>query len=121
MKSFTKKLGAGILSIEFILGITATSNAQNWRRQDGGLSGGQKAAIIAGGTAAGAVIGGLLGGKKGALIGGAIAGGTGTAVVLANPGAHDRDWRDRDWRYRDWRYRRYNDGRFYRGYNDGRF
>src|SRR5215510_2390630 len=105
MKSLTRKLSAGILSLAFILGINATSRPQNWRRHDGGLSGGQKAAIIACGTAAGAVIGGLLGGSKGAIIGVVLAGGAGTGVVLANPGARDRDWRDRDdrWRDRDWR------------------
>jgi hypothetical protein len=50
-------------------------------------SGKQKAVLIGGSTAAGAVLGGLLGGKKGA-ISGAIAGGSGAYI-------YDRATRDR--------------------------
>jgi len=119
--SVGKKICAGVLSLMFIFAITSQASAQHWRR-DRGLSTGQKAAIIGGGAAAGALIGGLAGGKKGAIIGGLLGGGAGTGAVILKDHNDRERWEDR-YRYR--RYREFRDNRYYRErrffVNDGRF
>lgn len=112
MLSINKRVFAGLLSLALLFAIVSPASAQ-WRRRDRGLSNGQKAGIIVGGAAAGAVIGGLMGGKKGAIIGGMLGAGGGTGVVVYKE-KHDNDRWDR---YREGRYRYYRDDR-YRSYND---
>ena len=120
MLSINKRVFAGLLSLALLLAIVSPASAQ-WRRRDRGLSTGEKAGIIGGGAAAGAVIGGLLGGKKGAVIGGLLGAGGGTGVVVYKDRQDDNRWdRYRDSRYRyysnrDTRYRYYND--YNRSYN----
>ena len=104
MLATRNKLSAAILGLALLFAATAPANAQSFGNR---LSGGEKAAIIGGSAAAGAVIGGLLGGKKGAIIGGLVGAGGGTAYSLS--------------RRADDRYRRYYRGRYYRDYNDNRF
>lgn len=120
MLSINKRVFAGLLSLALLFAIVSPASAQ-WRRRDRGLSTGEKAGIIGGGTAAGAVIGGLLGGKKGAVIGGLLGAGGGTGVVVYKDRQDDNRWdRYRDGRYRyfsnrDTRYRYYNN--YNRPYN----
>ncbi len=108
-KFFVKKIGAIVLVLGTLFAGTAASTFAQGRYYHDGLSGGQKAAVISGATAGGAIIGALAGGGRGALIGGLIGAGAGTAVaVTAN---HDRygyarnDFSRRD----DFRFRRDND------------
>jgi hypothetical protein len=81
---------------------------------------GEKAAIIAGSAAAGALLGGLLKGGKGALVGGLVGGGAGTAYVYIQ-GRRDTN----RYGYYD-RYGYYRNGRYYSNYGyyrdaDGRY
>ncbi|HKP86321.1 MAG TPA: hypothetical protein VJZ26_09505 [Blastocatellia bacterium] len=108
MVSINKKVYALALSLVIMLAAVAPASAQSWRRdRRDRLSTGQKAAIIGGGAAAGAVLGGLLGGKKGAVIGGLLGGAGGGGYVYYKGNQDDRYY-GRDWRYRDNRYRDYN-------------
>src|SRR5438128_1216847 len=91
MLSINKRVFAGLLSLALLLAIVSPASAQ-WRRRDRGLSTGEKAGIIGGGAAAGAVIGGLLGGKKGAVIGGLLGAGGGTGVVVYKDRQVDKRW-----------------------------
>jgi hypothetical protein len=107
MSSRNKKVFGLVLLFAFIFALSTESNAQSWRRwrdRDRDFSGGQRAAIIGGSAAAGALIGGLLGGGKGAVIGGAIGAGGGTGAVII----HDRSNNDDEWRGRN-----YRGGRFF--------
>jgi hypothetical protein len=124
MSSTIKRVFGLVLTFAFIFALSTESNAQSWRRwrdRDRDFSGGQRAAIIGGSAAAGALIGGLLGGGKGAAIGAAIGAGGGTGAVVI----HDRSNNDRDWRGRNYRGGRFfvEDGRFNRGprFVNGRF
>jgi len=100
----TKKIGVILLVMGTLFaGATTSTFAQG--RYHRGLSGGDKAAVIGGTSAAGAVIGALAGGGKGALIGGLIGAGAGTGIVVA------KDHRDRDDYYYGSRYYR-NDYRY---------
>jgi hypothetical protein len=116
MSTTVKRLGAAALSLMFIFAVASQTNAQSWRRhRDRDLPGGQKAAIIGGGAAAGAVIGAIAGGSKGAIIGGLIGAGAGTAGVLIKDASNNDDhWRGR---YRDNRYYpQYRGSRYYPEY-----
>jgi hypothetical protein len=104
MLAIKNKLSAAIVGLALLLAATTSANAQSFGNR---LSGGEKAAIIGGSAAAGALIGGLLGGKKGAVIGGLVGAGGGTAYSLS--------------RSDDDRYRRYYRGRYYRDSRDRRF
>jgi hypothetical protein len=104
MLAIRNKLSAAILGLALLFAATTPASAQSYGNR---LSGGEKAAIIGGSAAAGALIGGLLGGKKGAVIGGLVGAGGGTAYSLS--------------RGNDDRYRRYDRGRDYRYYRDNRF
>lgn len=99
MNTIIKKLCAATLGLMLLFAVSSSASAQSF---GGRLSNGEKAGVIGGGAAAGAVIGGLLGGKKGAIIGGLLGAGGGSAYVYANG-------RDDD-RYRG-----------YRGYNGYRY
>lgn len=104
MLTMRKKLYAAILGLALLFAATTTTNAQSWRYRDRDrFSKGEKAAVIGGSAAAGAVLGGLLGGKKGAILGGILGAGGGTGYVVLKD-RYDDD--DRDWR---------NRGRYYRG------
>jgi hypothetical protein len=111
MLAIRNKWTAAILGLAMLFAATTTADAQSYRNR---LSGGEKAAIIGGSAAAGALIGGLLGGKKGAIIGGVVGAGGGTAYSLSR--------NDDDDRYRrNYRGRYYTDNRFIarnRFYND---
>jgi hypothetical protein len=87
MNTLTKKLCAATLGLMLLCVAASSANAQSFR---GRLSNGEKAGVIGGGAAAGAVIGGLLGGKKGAIIGGLLGAGGGSAYVYANGRNDDR-------------------------------
>lgn len=111
MLAINKKLCALTLGLFIMFAAVVPANAQRWRNRDR-LSTGEKAAIIGGGAAAGALVGGLIGGKKGAIIGGLLGGGGGTGVVIYKDRQDDRYRGYRDYRYRDNRDNRF--GRFYR-------
>jgi hypothetical protein len=117
MLSINKRVFVGLLSLALLFAIVSPASAQ-WRRRDRGLSTGEKAGIIAGSTAAGAVIGGLLGGKTGAIIGGGVGAAGGTGVVVYKDRQADERWdryRDSRW-YRD-RYYRDRSYDYNRSYN----
>ena len=103
MLAIRNKLSAAILGLALLFAATTPANAQSYRNR---LSGGEKAAIIGGSAAAGALIGGLLGGKKGAVIGGLVGAGGGTAYSLSRGDDDRRYYRGRDYRY-------YRDNRFF--------
>jgi hypothetical protein len=99
MSTTMRRLGAAMLSLTFIFVAASQTNAQSWRRhRDRDLPAGQKAAVIGGSAAVGAVIGALAGGKKGAIIGGLIGAGAGTAGVLIKDRNNDRNDRYRGYR-----------------------
>ena len=121
MAKMNKTICALLLGFAILIGTTAPANAQSYRDR---LSNKEKAAVIGGGAAAGAVIGGLLGGKKGAIIGGLIGAGGGTGYVALKGRDDDRyrryygrrDFRDSDnWRFE--RNRRFDNFRGDRGYH----
>jgi len=87
MNTLTKKLCAATLGLMLLCVAASSANAQSF---GGRLSTGEKAGVIGGGAAAGALIGGLLGGKKGAIIGGLLGAGGGSAYVYANGRDDDR-------------------------------
>jgi len=113
VNTLTKKFCAATLGLMLLFAVASSASAQSF---GGRMSNGQKAGVIGGGAAAGAVIGGLLGGRKGAIIGGLLGAGGGSAYVYANG-------RDDD-RYRGYRgyngYRDYGNGYRYYG-NDRRW
>ena len=114
-----KKLYAAILGLVLLFAATTTTNAQSWRYRDRDrFSKGEKAAVIGGGAAAGAVIGGLLGGKKGAILGGLLGAGGGTGYVILKDRNNDDDWRYRGRYYRSNRFfesnRRFDNNRWNR-------
>lgn len=110
MHTMSKTICAAIVGLALLFGATTSANAQSFR---GRMSNKEKAAVIGGGAAAGALIGGLLGGKKGAIIGGLLGAGGGTGYVVYKGREDDRYrgyYRGRD--YRDDRFfnrtRRFN-------------
>ena len=105
MKMFTKSktICAATLGLVLLFAATMPANAQYFGR----MSNKEKAAVIGGSAAAGAVIGGLLGGKKGAVIGGLLGAGGGTGYVYYK--GRDDDRYRRYYSERDWRDRRYFD------------
>lgn len=107
MFRLNKKIFAATLGLALLFAATTTTvNAQSFR---GRMSTKEKAAVIGGGAAAGAIIGGLLGGKKGAIIGGLLGAGGGTGYVYYK--GRDDDRYRRYYGVRDYRYQR-NDWRF---------
>src|SRR5947209_2911103 len=99
-----KRISVAALMLTFVFAVASPSTFA-WQTHR------NKAATVAGGGVAGAVIGGLLGGGKGALIGGLIGAGAGTAI------AESRNRRDNDYYRRDNDYYR-RDNDFYRRDND---
>jgi len=121
-----KRIGAATLGLVILFAATSQANAQSFPRR---TSGGEKAAIIGGGAAAGALLGGLLGGKKGAIIGGVLGAGGGTAYVVTKDRNADRFydryyWSGENSRYYwspNYSYGRYNDWRYDRNRWNRRF
>jgi hypothetical protein len=113
MITLTKKLCAATLGLMLLFAVASPANAQSFGRR---LSTGEKAGVIGGGAAAGAVIGGLLGGKKGAIIGGLLGAGGGSAYVAASGRNDDRYRRDNGYRYygnnQRWDRNRFDNGRW---------
>ncbi|MFY9557982.1 MAG: flagellar motor protein MotB [Blastocatellia bacterium] len=109
MLTLSKKLCAGTLGLALLLAASTSADAQSF---GGRMSTKEKAAVIGGSAAAGAILGGLLGGKKGAVIGGLLGAGGGSGYVYYK-GKQDEDRYGR-YGYRDYRYRDY------RGFNDQR-
>ncbi len=115
MIKINRKLCAVALSLVFLLAVVATpASAQS--RFGGSMSTKKKVGIIAGGAAAGALLGGVINGKKGAVLGGLIGGGAGAGYVYVE-GKREEDRYGEYYRYRDYRddnYRRFSKRRFRR-------
>jgi uncharacterized membrane protein YebE (DUF533 family) len=109
--TINKKLCAVTLSLVVLFAAAMPASAQSRYRDrssfGGSMSTKKKVGIIAGGAAAGAVLGGLLGGKKGAVLGGLLGGGGGTGYVYYK-GKQEED--------RYGRYDGYRSNRNYRAY-----
>jgi len=110
MFNLRTKLGGLVLSSIVLLAAVAPASAQErrWRDRDRDMSNRAKVGVIAGGAAAGALIGGLLKGKKGAILGGLIGGGAGTGYVLIKDRDNDDRWRGR---FRNNQFRRFENRR----------
>ncbi|HJQ70551.1 MAG TPA: hypothetical protein VKA70_16355 [Blastocatellia bacterium] len=110
MIKVNRKLCAGALSLALLLAVAMPASAQS--RFGGSMSTKKKVGIIAGGAAAGALLGGVINGKKGAVLGGVIGGGAGAGYVYIEGKREEDRYAEYDYyRYRDYRrddYRRFN-------------